>query len=224
MGYVLSSEGLFLEPEKVSSVLHMKPPSNTSEVCRFLGLVTYCSKFISNFAAITEPLRQLTRQKAEFIWNGEQESPFSKIKTFISKVPVLSYFHLAFETKIVADASKQGLGAVLLQNNPANSVFQPLAFASCSLLDAETRNSQIEREALAVVFSSERFKNYVYGLRFTIVTDHKPLLKLYSPSCSEPTTRIHCWSLTLKRLRGVQFDPPPPPPVVFRKMYLLKRG
>ena len=96
----------------------MKPPSNTSEVRSFLGLVTYCSKFVSNLAAITEPLRQLTRQKAGFIRNGEQESAFSKIKTFISKAPVLSYFHPAFETKTFIDASKQGLGAVFLQKKP----------------------------------------------------------------------------------------------------------
>ena len=98
--------------------MHMKPPSNTSEVRSFLGLATYCSKFVSNLAAITEPLRQLTRQKAGFIRNGEQESAFSKIKTFISKAPVLSYFHPAFETKTFIDASKQGLGAVLLQKKP----------------------------------------------------------------------------------------------------------
>ena len=159
MGHILSSEGLFPEPEKVNSILHMKPPSNASEVRSFLGLVTYCSKFIPNFAAINEPLRRLTRQKADFIWNGEQESAFSKIKTFISKAPVLSYFHPAFETKIVADASKQGLGAVLLQKYRAKSVFQPVAFASRSLSNAEIRYSQTEREALAVVFSCGRFKN-----------------------------------------------------------------
>ena len=60
---------------------------------------------------------------------------------------VLSYFHPAFEMKIVADARKQSLGAVLLQKKPANSFFQPVAVASPSLLDAETRYSQAEREA-----------------------------------------------------------------------------
>ena len=198
MGHILSSEGLFPEPKKMNFILNMKPPSNTSEVRSFLGLVTYCGKFIPNFATVTESLRWLTSQKADFIWNWEQESAFSKIKTFISKAPVLSYFHLGFETKIVAGARKQGLGAVLLQKTPENSVFQPVAFASRSLSDAETRYSQTEREALAVVFSCERFKNYVYELRFTVVTDHKPLLKLYSPSCSEPPTRIHRWSLRLQ--------------------------
>ena len=176
----------------------MKPPSNTSEVRSFLSLVTSCSKFVPNFTAITEPLRRLTRQKAEFIWTGKQESAFSKIKTFISKAPVLSYFHPAFETKIVADTSRQGLGAVLLQKILAIGFFQPVAFASRSLSDAETRYSQTEREALAVVFSCERFKNYTYRLRFTVVNYHQPLLKLYSPSCSEPPTRIHRWSLRLQ--------------------------
>ena len=154
----------------------MKPPSNTTEIRIFLGLVTYCGRFIPIFATITEPLRQLPCQKADFVWNGE--NAFSKVKTFISKAPVLSYFHPAFEIKIVSGDSKQGLGAVLLQKNPENSVFQPVAFAIRSLLDAQTRYSQSQRKVLAVVFGSKRFKNYVYGLRFTIVTDHKPLIKL----------------------------------------------
>ena len=86
MGHILRSEGLFPEPEKVNSILHMKPSSNTSEVRSFLGLVTHCSKFVPNFAAITEPLRRLTRQKADFIWTGEQESACSKIKLSFPKL------------------------------------------------------------------------------------------------------------------------------------------
>ena len=88
----------------------MESPSNTSEVRSF--------KFIPNFATNNEPLRQLTCQKADFVWNEEQEGAFSKIKTFIFKAPVLSYFHPAFETKIVVDTSKQCLGAFFLQKNP----------------------------------------------------------------------------------------------------------
>ena len=123
MRHILSSEWLFPESEKVNLIFHLKRPSNTSEVCSCLGLVTYCSKFIPNFTAITEPLRWLPHQKVCFIWNGELKSTLSKIKTFFSKAPVLLYFHLAFKTRIVADTSKQGLGAVLLQKNPANSFF-----------------------------------------------------------------------------------------------------
>ena len=123
MRHILSSEWLFPESEKVNLIFHLKRPSNTSEVCSCLGLVTYCSKFIPNFTAFTEPLRRLTHQKVGFTWNGEQKSTFSKFKTFFCKAPLLSYFHLAFKTKIAADTSKQGLGAVLLQKIPANSFF-----------------------------------------------------------------------------------------------------
>ena len=139
MGHILSSEGLFPEPEKVNSIFYMKPPSNTNEVRSFLRLIIYCNKFVPNFAAIIEQLRRLTRQKAEFIWNGEQESTFSKIKTFIYKVLVLSYFLPAFETKTVVDTSKQGLVMFCFKENPANGFFQPAAFASRSLSDVETR-------------------------------------------------------------------------------------
>ena len=93
-------------------------------------------------------MRQLTCQKADFVWNNEQESTISKIKIFPSKAPVLSQFHPVLKTKIVADASKQGLGAVLLQKNPENSVF-PVAFASRSLSDAKSRYSQTEREVFS---------------------------------------------------------------------------
>ena len=202
MGHILSTKGISPEPEKVDSIINMKPPSNTSELRSFLGLVTYCSKFIPDFATITEPLRRLTRQNVDFIWNTEQENAFTKIKTLISEAPVLTYFHPKSETKVITGANKQGLGAVLLQKNE-NGLFQPIAFASRSLTDVESRYSQTEREALAVVFSCERFKNYVYGLKFTIATDHKPLLKLYSPTCLLPPTRIHRWAL---RLQEFYFD------------------
>ena len=95
--------------------------------------------------------------------------------------PKLQYcriFILCLKPKIVSGENKQGLGAILLQKNPENSVFQPVAFAIRSLLDAQTRYSQTQRKVLAVVFGSKRFKNYEYGLRFTIATDHKPLIKL----------------------------------------------
>ena len=131
MGHILSSEGLFPEPEKVNSILHMKPPSNTSEVRSFLGLVTHCSKFVPNFAAITEPLKRLTRQKVDFIWTGEQESAFSKIKL---SFPKLQSCHPAFETKIVADDSKQGLGDALLQKKPSKWLFSTSSFCQSFII------------------------------------------------------------------------------------------
>ena len=89
MEHILSLKGLFPEPEKVDSNLNMKPPSNTSEVHSFLGLVPFCGKFIPNLATITKPMRC---QKANFVWNGEQRSAFSIIKTYISKLQYCCIF------------------------------------------------------------------------------------------------------------------------------------
>ena len=174
-----------------------------------MGLVNYWGIFVSNFATITQQLRQLTRQKLILYRLGNRKASLvkfrhvklvklSKISKIISKAPVLSYFH-PLETKTVTDVSKQGLGAVLLRKNSENNVFWLVAFNSCSLPDAETRYSQTEREAFAA--SCERFKNNVYGLRLTVIADNKPLLKLYSSSCWEPPTRIHRWSLKTPRIR-----------------------
>ena len=107
MGHISSSERFFSKPEKMNSILNMKLSSRSAnEVRSFLALATYCGKFISTCATITEPLR-----------NEEQKSTFSKTKSFISKALVLSYFHPAFEANFFADASKQVLGAGLLQKN-----------------------------------------------------------------------------------------------------------
>ena len=167
MRHILSSEGLFTEPKKVDSVLNMKPTSNTNEVHSFLDLVTYWGKFISHFTTSTEPLRGLACPKGEFVWNEEQESAFSKIKVFIFKVHLA--FNSALKTKIVASASKQDLDTVLFQRTLKIVFFNQQLFASCFLLGSETRYSRTERETVAVVFSCERFKNYVYGSRFTVI-------------------------------------------------------
>ena len=105
--------------------------------------------------------------------------------------------YLTKQTKIITDASKAGLGAVLVQQN-ADKSFSPIAFASRSLTDVESRYSQTEREALGIVFGCERFKHFVYGIAFTVETDHKPLLTLYSPRCQDPPTRIYRWALRLQ--------------------------
>ena len=101
MGHLLRSEGLFPEPEKVNSILHMKPPSNTSEVRSFLGLATYCNKFAPNFAVITEPLRRLTYQKAQFIRTGERKAPLVKLRLSFPKLQSCRVFIRRVKPKLL---------------------------------------------------------------------------------------------------------------------------
>ena len=140
-------------------------------------------------------MKQLAHQKADFIWNGEPECSFSKIKTFISKLQSCHIFIWRLKSKFLLTPASKVLVLFCFKKTPANSFLQPEAFASRSLSDTETRYSQTERE---VLWYSRVNDLKITCMQFTVVTDHKPLLKLYSSSCSEPPTRIHRWSLRLR--------------------------
>ena len=114
-------------------------------VHRFLGFVTYLSKFIPNLSEVDAPLRQLLKRDVEFAWQPVQQQAFEKLRELCTHPPVLKYFDPAKPVVIFSDASSSGLGAVLLQDD------QPVAFSSRSLTEAETRYAHIEKETLSIV-------------------------------------------------------------------------
>lgn len=199
MGHVLSDKGIDPTREKVKAIVEARPPTNASEVRSFLGLVTYCGKFIPNLASLSEPLRLLTRKNQPFTWGPEQDKAFRKLKTSLSKAETLGYFDPKARTQVIADASPVGLGAVLVQIQQGEP--RIICFASKSLTDVERRYSQTEKEALALVWACERFYMYLYGIEFDLLTDHKPLQFIYSKK-SNPCARIQRWVL---RLQPFQF-------------------
>lgn len=104
----------------------------------------------------------------------------------------MSYYDQNKSTEVVVDASPVGLGAILSQEGKI------VAYASRSLTQVEQRYSQTEREALAIVWSCEHFHLYIYGSRFTLVTDHKPLESIFNNPKSKPPARIERWRLRLQ--------------------------
>lgn len=199
MGFLLSEKGIGPTSTKVEAVKNAKQPTVASEVRSFLGLVNFNARFIENLATKAEPLRKLTRKNAPFQWKTEQEKAFQTLKDDLSKAENVAYFDPKAETRIVADASPVGLGAVLTQVQ--NGEKRVIYYASRSLSDVERRYSQTEKEALALVWACERFQQYVYGIEFTLETDHRPLQFIYSKR-SKPSARIERWVL---RLQSYQF-------------------
>ena len=110
----------------------------------------------------------------------------------------MGYFDLRKETKIIVDASPVGLGAMLVQCDLKAGQGQIIAYASRSLADTEKRYSQLKKEAFAIVFGIERFRTYIYGLQFTLVTDHRPLVYLFNKTCPKPSMHIDRWCLRLQ--------------------------
>ncbi|XP_038106540.1 uncharacterized protein K02A2.6-like [Culex quinquefasciatus] len=201
LGHEISSEGVEPCGSKVEALQNFRAPSTPEEVRSFLGLVTYIGRFLPDLATVTAPLRQLTHSGVKFVWGKEQQEAFLRLKDMISNVKLLYFFDNSLRTRVIADASPVALGAVLIQfGDETDDSPRPIAYASKSLTETERRYCQTEKEALALVWSVERFTVYLIGRSFELETDHKPLEAIFQPT-SRPCARIERWLLRLQSFR-----------------------
>ncbi|XP_058817493.1 uncharacterized protein K02A2.6-like [Topomyia yanbarensis] len=201
LGHELSINGVRPTESRIAALQNFRDPLNVSELRSFLGLVGYVGRFIPNLAAKTDPLRQLLRSGSAFNWTDKEKSAFRLIKEALSNISYLGFFNPKDQSKLITDASPTGLGAILLQENIAGET-RVIAYASKALTDLEKKYFQTEREALSLVWGVEKFRHYLLGVRFTLLTDCKALKFLFSPR-SRPCARIERWVL---RLQGYSYE------------------
>lgn len=199
LGHTLSGDGITADSDKLEAIRNFREPHSGEEVRSFLGLVNYVGKFIPDLATLTEPLRLLMKQNQKFVWGQEQKKAFDQLKAHMLDPTTLGYFDVEDRTQLIADASPVGLGAVLIQMNERGP--RIISYASKSLSDVEKRYAQTEKEALALVWATERFHFYLYGRTFELITDHKPLETIFGPK-SKPCLRIERWVLRLQAYKG----------------------
>lgn len=197
-GHVFSADGISPCPKKIEAIKSLKPPTNVSELRSYLGMITYCGRFIKDLATLTAPLRQLTKKSIPFVWKSCHQQAFEKLQASLTQDAVLAYFDLSKQTELVVDASPTGLAAILLQFTPGNDNARVVAYGSRALTEVEQRYSQTEREALAIVFGCEHFRLFLYGIHFTLYTDHKPLEIIFENPRSNPPARLERWRLRLQ--------------------------
>ena len=147
------------------------PPTNVSELRRFLRMINQLSNFAPNLADETN-LRDLLSTRSQWKWDTPQEQAFKTLNALLSSSEVLALYDQSLESTVSADASAHGLGAVL-QQRQTDEKLQPVAYISRALTAIEQRCSQIKKQALAT-WACERF-HYLIGIHFKIKTDHKPL-------------------------------------------------
>ncbi|KAB0799268.1 hypothetical protein PPYR_07148 [Photinus pyralis] len=184
LGYTVRYNQISKCQNKVEAIEKVHRPKNADDVRKFLGMVTYYSRFIPNASTLTYPLRKLLQKNYKFSWSSICEAAFIKLKQEISSDRVLVPFNPNLPITIACDASPTGIAGVL--SNIIEGGERPVAFVSRSLTQAEQNYSQLDREALAIVFTVNKFYNYVYGQQFTLITDNKPLTRIFHQDSKLP--------------------------------------
>lgn len=194
LGHIISNEGVKPNPDKVRVVRDFPIPKSCKDIKAFLGLTGYYRRFISNFSKLTKPLTSLLKKDVPFVWGTTQQNSFDECKRLLTNPPILQYPDFAKEFILTTDASINAIGAVLSQGEISKDL--PIAYASRTLNKAESNYSTIERELLAIVWAVKHFRPYLFGRKFKIVTDHKPLTWLFS--IKDPGSRLVRWRLKLE--------------------------
>ena len=199
LGHIVSARGIAIDPSKVEAITKFPAPEGVPELRRLLGMVNHVAKFAPNLAEISKPLRDLLKKDSEWIWGPDQEEAFKKLKTLLSSAPLLHHYNPGKPTMVSSDASSYGLGGVLLQK--VDDIWKPVFYASRAMTSTEQRYAQVEKEALAMTWSCEKFSDFLIGMQdFTIETDHKPLLALMkTKQLDELTPRIQRFRMRMMR-------------------------
>ena len=198
LGYSIDSTGLKPTDEKLEAILQAPEPQDLTQLRSYLGMLNFYRKFLVNAAVVLEPLNNLLRKDVPWKWTVEHSHAFKESKSLLLDA-CLIHFDPTLPIIVSADSSKYGLGAVLCHKKDGEEL--PVVFASRTLNKAERNYTQTEKEALALVFALKRFHHYLWGHKFTLITDHKPLLGLFNPDKPIPemaSGRIQRWSLMLQ--------------------------
>ncbi|CAF4948257.1 unnamed protein product [Pieris macdunnoughi] len=162
---------------QIDKMLKFPIPKNPKDIKSFLGLVSYYRRFMPDFSNIAKPLTSFLKKDQIFSWENQQQLAFELLKEKLTSAPVLSYPDFTKPFILTTDASNHALGVVLSQGPTGQE--RPIAFASRTLNKSESNYSTTEKE-LAIIFGCKTFRPYLYGQRFQIVTDHRPLKWLFN--------------------------------------------
>lgn len=196
LGHIVTKDGIKPNPNKVDGIKKQTIPKTVREIQSFLGLSGYYRKFIPDYAKIAKPMTLRLKKDSKINVNDEDyKQSFEKLKTILMSDMVLRYPDLEEQFQLTTDASNYALGAVLSQSKG------PIAFASRTLNQHEINYSTVEKELLAIVWAVKQFRHYLYGRKFKLRTDHKPLVWL--ANLKEPNSKLIRWKI---KLNEYEFD------------------
>ena len=184
-GIKITQDGIHKTEDKIIAIKEAPVPTNKTQLRSFLGLVNYYHKWLDNVAQIAKPLYNQLQDHQQFSWSESCQQSFERIKAMVASDKVLMRYDPDLPLRLATDASPYGLGAVL-SHITKDGEERPIAYASRTLNQAEKNYSQLDKEALSIVWAVKKFFNYLCGRHFTLITDHQPLKFIFSPSRGIP--------------------------------------
>ena len=195
LGHLVSEKGCRPDPKNVEAVRKMRPPKTVKEVRRYLGMCGFYRKHIPDFAKIAAPLYELTKKEVDFKWTETCQASFETLKISLVEAPVLARAKVSQPFIVTTDASQTHVGGVLSQIQEDGSD-RPIGYFSKKLKPPESRYSATDREALAIILTCRNFHHYLWGTKFTVHTDHRPLTSIFKKKTKSP--RVQRWTWEMK--------------------------
>jgi len=202
LGHIVSKHGIRPDPKKIEAILKMPTPTDATTTRSVLGSCSYFRKFIPDFAKISAPLYELTKDNQKFYWNDTTEEALKAIKAHLMQHPILCHPNFDYPFIVQCDACDSGLGAVLLQRISGRDCV--IEWISRTLQPAERKWSVREKEALVIIWALEVFRPFLVGYKFIVESDHKSLKWLNEAT----TARLVRWACRLSEFDfEIQYKP-----------------
>lgn len=195
LGFLIGKDGIKADEKGLEAVKHFPVPDKTQAVQSFLGLCSYFRRFIKDFSTIAKPLYDLLRKDKKFQFEEKELNCFLCLKEKLLEAPVLSLYNHKDDVELHCDASALGFGAVLLQKKEDGKL-HPIFYFSKRTTETEAKYHSFELETLAIIYALRRFRIYLQGRKFKIVTDCNSLTLTLNKIDLNP--RIARWALEMQ--------------------------
>nr|KYP34926.1 Retrovirus-related Pol polyprotein from transposon 17.6 [Cajanus cajan] len=169
LGFVVSKQGVHVDPEKIKAIQEWPIPTNVSEVRSFHGLPSFYRRFVPNFSTLASPLNELMKKDVVFLWQEKHNLAFQELKQKLTQAPVLALPDFSKTFELECDASSLGIGAVLLQGG------HPIAYFSEKLHRVALNYPTYDKELYALVRALQTWEHYLVTKEFVIHSDHESL-------------------------------------------------
>ena len=193
LGHVASEKGIAADPEKIKIVQELAVPQTVKAIREFLGLTGFYRRFVEEYSKLAKPLHDLVHKDTPFVWTEECEISFRTLKDKLITSPILIYPDFSKRFTLECDASGEAIGLVLSQEG------RVVAYGGRVLRDSERNYAATHKEALAVVYGCRKYRSFLLGYHFDVLTDHNPLVHLMN--VKDPNGRLTRWALELQEFK-----------------------